>query len=482
MRNLNLIGRDAHTSTSAANAAASRPGLLRVLGPWAAGAIVVGTMIGTGIFLKPGEMAAAAGSIQIVYAAWIVGGLLSLFGALSFAELGAAMPEAGGQYAYLSRGFSPLWGFLFGWMHSMVGESASAASIAAGFARFSSFVVPFFAIPLFTWHVSLPWSAHPYEFVFTWAQPLAAASLIVFTVINYVGVRVGGNVQVVLTFLKVIAVLAIVGAGFAFGHPHAASLPGTTLSAPSPPLLGAFLTALAAALWAYDGWEDLNRVGSEIRNPQRNFPLALAGGVAGVAIIYLLFNAVCFYILPFHAVATSQHVGSDLVQTFAGNKAALWLTVAMMISALGTLNSSLLSGARIPYAMGRDGLFFPFTAHVHPGYRTPTGALIFQCVLAALMALTGTFEELTSLFVFAAWIFYGLSVVAMFRLRYTEPDMPRPFRTWGYPVVPGLFVLGAFALTLNIWLERPLRSSIGLALILSGLPFYRFWSRRRAHR
>lgn len=489
MKTFNLLGSDSHTngqtSTSAANAAAARPGLLRVLGPWAAVAIVVGTMIGTGIFLKPGEMAAAAGSIQVVYAAWIVGGLLSLFGALSFAELGAAMPEAGGQYAYLSRGFSPLWGFLFGWMHSMVGESASAASIAAGFARFCSFIVPFFAIPLFTWRTSMPWSTHPYVFVFTWAQPLAAASLILFTVINYLGVRLGGRVQVGLTFVKVIAVLAIVAAGFAFGQPHAATAASSTPSPADTPatasILGAFLTTLAAALWAYDGWEDLNRVGSEIRNPQGNFPLALAGGVAGVAAIYLLFNAVCFYVLPFHAVAASQHVGSDLVQSFAGNKAAFWLTIVMIISACGTLNSSLLSGARVPYAMGRDGLFFPFTSRVHPLYRTPTGALIFQCALAALMALSGTFEELTSLFVFAAWIFYGLSVVAMFRLRYTEPNMPRPFRTWGYPVVPGLFVLGAFALTVNIWLERPLRSSIGLAIILSGLPFYRFWSHRRAH-
>ena len=493
MKTFNLLGPDepnAHTSTSAANAAAARPGLLRVLGPWAAVAIVVGTMIGTGIFLKPGEMAAAAGSIQVVYAAWIVGGLLSLFGALSFAELGAAMPEAGGQYAYLSRGFSPLWGFLFGWMHSMVGESASAASIAAGFARFFSFIVPFFAVPLFTWHAPIPWSTHPYVFVFTWAQPLAAASLILFTVINYLGVRLGGRVQVGLTFLKVVAVLAIVAAGFVFGHPNAAtaaaaapspSPSGASLPGAGASVFGAFLTALAAALWAYDGWEDLNRVGSEIRNPQRNFPLALAGGVAVVAAIYLLFNAVCFYVLPFLAVATSQHVGSDLVQSFAGNKAAFWLTLVMIISACGTLNSSLLSGARIPYAMGRDGLFFPFTAHVHPIYRTPTGALIFQCVLAAVLALSGTFEELTSLFVFAAWIFYGLSVVAMFRLRYTQPNMPRPFRTWGYPVVPGLFVLGAFALTINIWLERPLRSSIGLAIILSGLPAYRYWASRRAH-
>jgi APA family basic amino acid/polyamine antiporter len=216
-------------------------------------------------------------------------------------------------------------------------------------------------------------------------------------------------------------------------------------------------------------------VGSEIQNPQRNFPLALAGGTILVTVIYLLFSAVCFYALPFPAVAASQHVASDVVVSIAGHGAAFWVTLAMIVSALGTLNSSILSGARVPYAMGRDGLFFRVTASVNPRFRTPGGALIFQGTLASVMALTGTFEELTSLFVFAAWIFYALSVVAMFRLRRIAPDMPRPYRTWGYPVVPGLFLVGAAALTLNIWIDRPLRSSIGLAIILSGLLFYRHW-------
>jgi APA family basic amino acid/polyamine antiporter len=192
--------------------------------------------------------------------------------------------------------------------------------------------------------------------------------------------------------------------------------------------------------------------------------------------IYVLFNAVCFFVLPFAAVAGSAHVASDVVVSFAGSGAAKWITLAMVVSALGTLNSSLLSGARVPYAMARDGLFFRITGVVHPKFRTPSGALVFQGILAGLMALTGTFEELTSLFVFAAWIFYALSVVAMFRLRRIEPDLARPYRTWGYPVVPALFVAGALALTVNILIERPIRSSIGLALILSGLLFYRAWA------
>jgi basic amino acid/polyamine antiporter, APA family len=435
-------------------------------------------MIGTGIFLKPAEMAAIGGSVSIVYAAWIAGGLLSLFGALSFAELGAALPEAGGQYAYLRRGLGPVWGYLFGWMHSTVGESSSAASIAAGFARFLSFLVPAIAFPIFSWHLTNPITGKPYDFVFTWAQPLAMGAIALFTFINYLGVRIGGGVQVALTFLKIAAVLAIVAAGFWFGH---GSMDHFHPFWPAQAGAGAFtgfLAALAAGLWAYDGWEDLNRVGSEIKDPSRNIPLALVGGTLLVAGIYLLFSAVCFYALPFASVAHSSHVASDVVESFAGQRAAIWITLAMIVAALGTLNSSLLSGARVPYAMARDRLFFQITGSVHPKFRTPGGALIFQGTLAGLMALTGTFEELTSLFVFAAWIFYALSVVAMFRMRRTEPDLPRPYRTWGYPLVPAMFVLGAMALTVSIWIARPIRSSLGLALILSGLIFYRMWRKR----
>ena len=453
---------------------------MRALGPWAAGAIVVGTMVGTGIFLKPSEMAAVGGSVSVVYAAWIAGGILSLFGALSFAELGAALPKAGGQYAYLRQGLGPVYGFLFGWMHSTVGESSSAASIAAGLARFTSFLVPAVAAPIFTWKIGVPFSHTPYNFVFTWAQPFAVLALALFTFINYLGVKLGGRVQVALTFIKVTAVLAIVAAGFAFSHANPARFHPWWPAQTSSSTFLAFLTALAAALWAYDGWEDLNRVGSEIADPQRNIPRALIGGTLLVMGIYVLFNAACFYVLPFSAVASSSHVASDVVVSFAGSGAAKWITLAMVVSALGTLNSSLLSGARVPYAMARDGLFFRVTGVVHPKFRTPSGALVFQGVLASIMALTGTFEELTSLFVFAAWIFYALSVVAMFRLRRIAPDLPRPYKTWGYPVVPALFVAGALALTVNILIERPIRSSIGLALILSGLFFYRAWANSTA--
>jgi APA family basic amino acid/polyamine antiporter len=456
--------------------------LVRGLGAWASAAIVVGTMIGTGIFLKPAEMAREGRSISVVFAAWIVGAILSIFGAFSFAELGSMIPEAGGEYAYLRRGFGPVYGFLFGWTHSIVGRPSSLASIAAGMMRFLSFLFPIVAVPLFTVHISIPgltvW-IKPYDFVFTWAQPLAVVWLLIMTGVNYLGVRLGGAVQVFLTTIKIMSVAIVIAVAF-FSHAPAARASDPFWPAAgtnSGTIFSAFLATLAAALWAYDGWEDLNLVGSEVENPQKNFPRALVGGVGFVAVIYLLFSAACLKVLPFESVAVSPHIASDVVQTIAGPLAATWITIAMAISALGSMNSSVLSGARVGYAMARDGIFFKIAGGIHPRFRTPGRSLIFQGILASLMALTGTFEELTNLFIFAGWIFYGFAVVALFRMRKTEPHLPRPYRCWGYPWVPGLFVAGALALTFNIWLERPGRSTIGLLLILAGLPFYRRWSK-----
>ena len=448
--------------------------LVRGLGTWSAAAIVAGTMIGTGIFLVPGGMARSAGSEDLVLMAWIVGGALSLFGASSYAELSAAIPEAGGDYEYLKRGFNPAMGFLFGWMHTMVGRPASQAAIAAGLLRFWSFLMPAAALPLFTWHLTMPFREKPSEFTFTAAQPLAAAVIVLVTLINCLGVRFGGRIQVMLTLIKVAAIATMVGLGLAVARGRPVHFqPFWRLE---PGALGGFLTALVAALWAYDGWANLALVGSEVNHPHRSIPLALVGGVVFVTAVYLAVNAVYFYVLPFAQVAQSQHVASDVVERFAGPGVARWITLALLLSALGTLNSSILSGARVPYAMARDGIFFRLAAIVHPRFRTPTGALVLQGSMAATLALTGTFEELFSLFILAAWIFYGLTIASLFRLRRNLPDLPRPYKTWGYPWTPLLFLAGALAVTLNVWREQPLRSSIGLALILSGLVFYRRWS------
>lgn len=447
-------------------------GLVRGLGPWASASIVVGTMIGTGIFIVPADIARIAGSVRMVLGIWIVGGLLSLFGALCYAELGAAIPEAGGEYAYMNRGYGPAWGFLFGWMHSMLGRPTSIATIAAGLMRFCSFLVPAIGGAV----ISLPLAGH--IFTLTWAQILAVVAIAAVTFVNYLGVRLGGRVQVALTTVKIAAVIVVIIVGF-LAHRAGAIPAGISLIAQHPGNLtvAGLLAALVGALWTYDGWSDINLVGSEVFNPGENIPRALVGGVAAVALLYMLLTLACFHVLPFAAVAASPHVASDVLTRVLGRGAASWLTLGMIVCALGTLNSSILSGARVDYAMARDRRFFHIAAGIHPRYRTPSRALLFQACLAAILALTGTFEDLYSLFIFAAWVFYGLAAAAVISFRLREPNLQRPYRAWGYPVTPAIFVLAAIALTVNLWMARPIRSTIGLMLILSGLFFYRHWRR-----
>jgi basic amino acid/polyamine antiporter, APA family len=454
------------------------PGLVRGLSGWAAMAIVVGTMIGTGIFIVPAEMARDTGSAALVALVWVVAGALTLFGALSAAELGAALPEAGGTYAYLNRAFGPVWGFLFGWIYCVLSAPYSIATIAAGFMRFAGFLFPMVARPLFVRDLALPFVSQPYPFTFTWAQLGAAVAIALVTFINCLGVRLGGRVQVALTIVKIAAIVAVIAIGFVWGHGSTANFHSSAAAGGVSGGLPGFLTAMVAALWAYDGWINLTFVGSEIRNPERNIPLSLIGGVALVCGLYIAMSAACFFVLPFSKVIASGAVASDLVARATGNSAADWLTVAMIVCALGTLNSSILTNARVNYALARDGLFFRVVRGVNPRFRTPIRALIFQGILASLLALTGTFEDLFSLYVFTVFIFYALQTFAVIRLRAKEPNLARPYRTWGYPVLPVLFIIGAIALTVNRYIQRPLSSTMGLAVMFVGLFFYRYWRTR----
>jgi amino acid transporter len=444
------------------------PDLIRGLGLWSATAIVIGDTIGTGIFLVTSDMARAVGSAALVFAAWLIGGVIVLFGAFCYAELGAAFPKAGGPYVYLTRGLGPLWGFLFGWMSSFLERPVAMATLAAGFLRFLGFLFPIVSTPLFTSHIG------GYAFSFTAAQPLAALVVVAVTAVNYLSVRLGGGIQVLLTSLKIGAILVIVAAGVLFGKGHAAAT-ATVVPSLGWGTVGAVLTALVPAMWAYNGFNDLGDVGEEIQNPGRNIPRAIILGLLTVGGLYLLANLVYFHALPLATLAQSQHVASDVVQTFAGSRGARWLTVAMAVSALGALHVVILTGARIPYAMARDGLFFQFAKRIHPSFRTPSGSLIFLGSLAALLALSGTYEELYSLFVFAVWIFFSLTAIALVRLRKKEPNLSRPYRAWGYPWTPLVFLTAAIALTVNLWMIRPVRSSLGLLVILGGVPFYFRW-------
>jgi len=459
---------------------------VRGLGLWSATAIVVSDIIGSGIFLVTSDMARALGSAALVFAAWITAGVIVLFGSFCFAELGAALPQAGGRYVYLSRALGPIWGFLFGWMVSFLQRPVSMATLAAGFLRFTGFLFPAVARPLFVFHLGRD------QFTFTVAQPLAAVVVMAVTMINYLSVKTGGAIQLLLGSLKVITILTIVIGGLVFGthfgehlgkHATEAAAPMAVAPGLGPPGLGlgitisAFLTALVSAMWAYNGFQDLGDLGEEVSRPEKNIPRALILGLLIVAGLYLLANVVYFRTLPFEAVARSQHIASDVVQSFAGTRGAALLTLAMAMSALAANHVVVLTGARIPYAMARDRVFFQFARRIHPRFHSPSGAVVFLGVLAALLALTGTFEELYSLFIFGEWIFLALSALALFRLRAKEPALTRPYKAWGYPLTPLIFFAAALALTINLWMVRPVRSSLGLLVILAGVPFFFHWSK-----
>jgi len=445
-----------------------RPHLVRGLGLWAASAVVIGDTIGTGVFLVSSDMARAVGSAKLTLLAWVLAGFVVLLGAFCYAELGAAFPKAGGPYVYLSRGLGPLWGFLFGWMSSFLDRPVAMAGLGAGFIRFLGFLFPAVMTPLFTGHFG-----HE-EFTFTAAQPLAALVVLALIGVNYFSVRMSGAIQVLLTSLKIGTIVLIVFGGLFLGHRS-----GFVASAPAAALgmgtIGALLTAMVPAMWAYNGFNDLGDLGEEITRPEKNIPRAILMGLFIVGGLYLSVNFVYFHVLPFAAAAGSQHIASDAVQAFAGTRGAVWLTVAMAVSALGALHVVILTGARIPYAMARDRVFFQFAIRIHPSFHTPSGALVFLGSVATVLTLTGTFEELYSLFVFAVWIFFALTALALLRLRRSEPSLVRPYRAWGYPWTPLIFFIVAVALTVSLWMVRPVRSSLGLGVILLGIPFYYRW-------
>ena len=450
-----------------------QPHLIRGLGLWSTTAIVIGDTIGTGVFLVSSEMARTVGSVWLVVSAWILGLLIVLLGAFCYAELGAAFPKAGGPYVYLGRGLGPMWGFLFGWMSAWLERPVAMAALAAGFVRFLAFLFPAVATPLFSYHVG------HYGFTFNTSQLIAAFIVVLATALNYFSVQMNGSIQILVTSIKMLAILFIIAGGVLFARNiHIASIPAAT------PLswgtTAALLTALVPTMWAYNGFNDLGDLGEEILNPQKNIPRAILMGLLTVGGLYVGANVVYFHVLPFEQVAASAHVASDVVQTFAGPRGAAWLTLAMAFSALGALHVVIMTGARIPYAMARDGVFFRFAERIHPTFHTPSGSLIFLGFVATLLALTGTFEELYSLFVFAVWIFFALTAIALLRLRRKEPELIRPYRAWGYPWTPIVFLIAALALTVNLWIDRPIRSSLGLAVILMGVPFFRYWQKTSA--
>jgi len=428
----------------------------RGLGPWQAASLVVGTIIGTGIFLKTAIMAHTGGSPTWVLVAWGTAGALSLFGALTYAELGAMFPQAGGEYVFLRKGYGPFMGYLYAWNRFWIATPGSIAAYAVGTTTFLGGVLP----------------------IDPNSKLVAIALVVVFTAINCLNVRAGGWLQTVLTAMKVVMIGGLAFGALFFARGGNWSRVAVTGEFPG---FSAFGLMVLSALWAYDGWNNLPMAAGEVRDPQRNLPRAIVWGSLAVFAIYALVNLGYFHALPFSQIVAKSDasIAQQTATTFLGGPAQALLAAAMAISAISAMNGSMLTGARVPYAVAVDGLAPRALAKLAPGARVPATSVVVQGGLACLYALSGTFDQLTDAVVFASWLFYGLNAGTVVLLRMRQPDHPRSFRVPGYPIVPLIFMALALLLLVNTIVSAPQPSALGLGTTAIGALVYLVWLRNR---
>jgi len=450
-------------------------------------AVVVGNMIGSGIFKKAAPMAVDVQSAGLLLACWLIAGVVSFLGALSNAEVAGMIAEPGGYYAFFKRMYGRPFAFIFGWSSFTVMQTASIASIAYVFGESANALFTFPRLSEAWEHVCVLGVFFPFENL--GVKTFTILTLLSITGANYCGVVFGGLIASITTGLKLagIAVLVVLGLCSntgSLGHimtslgpaPHAHYASGLGL-------FGAMFAAMLGAFWAYDGWNNVTCLGGEVRNPKRNIPLALALGVGGVVGVYLLVNFVFVYVMSIDelkAVAATDNgiVGLEVMRKAFGGGAARLVAVLILLSTFGATNCQLLPTSRAFYAMARDGLFFKCAGRCHPRYRTPSTALVLEAVWASVLVLSGTFDQLSDMVIFASFIFYGAAAFGVVVLRRTMKDVPRPYRVHGYPFVPLLFTAFCFTLVVVTLWQRPREAAIGLALIMSGWPFYFYWARR----
>ena len=431
--------------------------LPRVLGATDVVGIVLGTVIGSGIFIVPATIAGQVGSPLLIMAVWVAGGILSLLGALSFAELGAAFPQAGGVYVYLREAYGPLLAFLFGWALFFVIDSGAIATLSVAF---STKYLPFF-VPL-----------RP------WAAKLSSLALIaVLTAVNCAGVKWAAGLQNFLTIIKFAAVIGVSVIVLAFASGDTVHFVAPSLPAFSPGIVSAFGLALVASLWAYKGWEMVTYTAGEVRSPERNLPLGLIIGTSLAIALYLLANIAYLYVFSAGELAKSSRVAADAMNLAVGGTGASIVAVVILISITGAANGNFLTTPRVFFAMARDGVFFRQFATVHPKFLTPYMAIIATGVCASMLSLSGTFEQLLNYVIFGQWLFFGLTVASVMILRRKMPGLERPYRTWGYPVTPVRFILAVLYVAVNTLFTQPANALIGLSIILAGIPAYFYWRR-----
>ena len=433
-----------------------QPKLKRVLSLLDATMINVGGIIGSGIFMVPATVAMFTGSSSLFFMVWIAGGIVSLFGALSVAELGAAMPRAGGQYVYLSEAYGPVWGYLYGWSAVAVINTASIAAVGVAFSEYLRFFFPITDVSI---------------------KGIAVVTIVLLTIINILDVKSGARFQNLFTISKLGAIFGIIILGLVMEGGSNQNLSPFFSDQSFTKLVGPLGLAMVSVLWTFDGWIFITYVAGEVKNPGRNIPLSLIFCMLIVVSIYLLLNYVLIYTLGFTGMNGSDLVVSDAAFVFLGNKGAAIVTLIILISLIGANNGFVLTSARINYAMAKDKLFFHQASQIHPRFKSPANALIIQCVWACLLTFTGTFNQLITYIIFASWIFYGMSAGAVIILRNKKPDMERPYKTPVYPWIPIIFILFAIFLTINTIMEAPRDAAIGAGIILAGLPMYYYWKK-----
>jgi APA family basic amino acid/polyamine antiporter len=433
----------------------SKEKLPRKLGAWTGAAVVVGIIVGSGIYTVPSSVAQLTGSLTGVALVWILGGLISLFGALSVAELAAAYPDAGGPYVYLREAFGRPLAFMFGWMWLVTTPNSWAAQAITFSTYFGATV----------------------KFTHFEVQMLAIALVTLLSAVSYYSVSLGAWVQNLSTGAKLLGLTGLAIMLFGFGPHTGASLAGSNGS--GGVIWSGLGIALVASLWAYDGWANLTTLSGEMKDPDRSLPRALIGGTLAALAVYLTLNAAFAVALPFNQLASSNSVATDAVSAVLGTGAAAVIAALVMVSTFGSLNGSILSDPRVFYAMAEDGLFFKSVGKIHPRFQTPHVAIAFTWALTVVFLMFRNFLDLAEAYVLGIWPFLALSVIGLFVLRHKQPSLKRPYLTWGYPVVPALFVLGTFLVIGDTYYEhfrqQPLITAINLGIILAGLPLYWIW-------
>lgn len=451
--------------------------LVRGLGTWDAALLTIGSVVGTGIFLTTSDMARVLPSPWLILLVWAAGGLLTLAGALTYAELGVLFPRAGGIYHYVKEAYGPLWGFLYGWIAFLVIMSGGIAALGVAFGEYLGSFLPWFS----TRHAVFSLPVGSWTWSVSGGQIAAVLAILVLTAVNHIGLKEGAWVQNALTAIKIGSILLFGVLGLLAPAPAVSSLTEPAHALPGG-LLAAFGVAMIAALWTYDGWYGLTCSAGEVRDPARSLPRGLILGTLAVMGLYLLLNVVYVRALPIAGMTETPRIAETVAAVLFGPRAAQLISLAVLVSTFGCLSSTILYSSRIYLPMAADGLFFPSLARVDPRYRTPVRCLWAQTAWAVLLTVSGKYDQLYTYVIFASVVFHAATAAAVFVFRRRLPDAPRPYRTWGYPVVPALFILACLLLIGNTLAEKPVESLAGLGLLVLGIPAFLMFRGRSAKR